>query len=217
MNAIMTLYDKGGLIMVIMGGLSVYITAVIMFKIYQFWRMQNLNPIFVSQLEDRLDREALKKYLIHAKLNNNPVAKMMLSALKTIEKPNVTLDIAREEISRVGAAELSYLESHIRGMELVANVAPLLGLLGTVIGMVDAFSALESAGSNVDPSMLAGGIWTALLTTVAGLVVAIPALSAYYIFDGKIEQVRAKMRDISVRILSLTSENPNVSVQDTVF
>jgi biopolymer transport protein ExbB len=94
----------------------------------------------------------------------------------------------------------------MRGLELVANVSPLLGLLGTVIGMVDAFAALEQAGSKVDPSLLAGGIWTALLTTVAGLSVAIPALAAHNIFDGKIESVRARMRDITIRIFSLSNQ-----------
>ena len=94
----------------------------------------------------------------------------------------------------------------MRGLEMVSNVAPLLGLLGTVIGMVTAFSRLEGAGSRVDPSLLAGGIWEALLTTVGGLVVAIPAVVAYYIFDGLIERVRGVMKDTSIQIMMLEDE-----------
>ncbi len=72
--------------------------------------------------------------------------------------------------------------------------------------MVRAFSKLESAGARVDPSLLAGGIWEALLTTVAGLIVAIPAVAAYYIFDGIIERVRATMKDVTIQVLSLEDE-----------
>ncbi len=188
--------------MIIITLLSIYMTAVILLKIAQFWRIQEINPLFVEKLEHRGEHTGIRDKLYSVQAAN-PVAKVMLSALEAIDKPNISLDVAKEEISRVGSAELRYLESHMRGLELVANIAPLLGLLGTVIGMVEAFSALEQAsGSHINPSLLAGGIWTALLTTVAGLSVAIPAMAAHYIFDGKIEKIRATMKDISVRVLS---------------
>lgn len=211
MEAIIDLFERGGVVMGIIFFLSIYMTAVIIFKLYQFYRLQTLNPLFVEQIQHSMNREQLQHQLQEAHLDKNPVALVMLSALKEISKPNVTLEMAKEEISRVGSAKLRYLESHMRGLELVANIAPLLGLLGTVIGMVDAFSTLERAGSRVDPSLLAGGIWTALLTTVAGLSVAIPALAAHYIFDGKIEVIRARMKDVSVRVLALKESAPKES------
>jgi hypothetical protein len=114
------------------------------------------------------------------------------------------LQASREaEISRVGSADIRYLETHMRGLEMISNVAPLLGLLGTVMGMVEAFSRLEGAGTRVDPAMLAGGIWEALLTTIGGLVVAIPAVAAYYIFDSIIERVRGSMKEVSLQIMML--------------
>jgi len=82
-------------------------------------------------------------------------------------------------------------------------VGPLLGLLGTVIGMIAAFAKLSEAGTRVDPSQLAGGIWQALITTVGGLIVAVPAMAAYYLIDSIIERVRATMRDVTVQILAL--------------
>src|SRR5262249_28066281 len=82
-------------------------------------------------------------------------------------------------------------------------IAPLLGLLGTVSGMVKAFAKLELAGSRVDPAMLAGGIWEALLATVAGLTIAIPAMAAHYIFEGKVDRIRADMKDAAVRVILL--------------
>ncbi len=212
METIIDLFQKGGVVMGIIFLLSIYMTGVIIFKLYQFYRMQALNPMFVEQLERNINLSALKEHLASAKLDKNPVAKVMLSALESIENSEMTVDIIKEEISRVGSAELRYMESHMRGLELVANIAPLLGLLGTVIGMVDAFSALEQAGNRVDPSLLAGGIWTALLTTVAGLSIAIPALAAHYIFDGKIENIRSGMKDVSVRVLSLKNSRKSGGV-----
>ena len=71
----------------------------------------------------------------------------------------------------------------------IATISPLLGLLGTVIGMIDSFNELELGGSLVDPSILAGGIWTALLTTAMGLIVAIPALVSHYFLEKKINDL----------------------------
>ncbi|MFP6717413.1 MAG: MotA/TolQ/ExbB proton channel family protein, partial [Alphaproteobacteria bacterium] len=86
-----------------------------------------------------------------------------------------------------------------------ANLSPLLGLLGTVLGMIKAFARLESAGTKVDPAILAGGIWEALLTTAFGLSVAIPALAAFYILEGQVENVRAQMKDATIRVLGILS------------
>lgn len=78
------------------------------------------------------------------------------------------------------------LESGLGTLGMIAMLSPLIGLLGTVIGMIDAFQALEGASGSVDPSLLSGGIWIALLTTAAGLVVAIPATLAHGWFEGRL-------------------------------
>lgn len=78
-------------------------------------------------------------------------------------------------------------------LEIISQVSPLVGLLGTVIGMIDSFNELELGGSLVDPSILAGGIWTALLTTAMGLVVAIPALVSHYFLDKKINKLHENL------------------------
>jgi biopolymer transport protein ExbB len=85
------------------------------------------------------------------------------------------------------------MEASLKGLATVAAVAPLLGLLGTVIGMIRAFMVIESQGSNVSPALLAGGIWEALLTTAAGLTVAIPCLMFYNLFQGRIESVEGAL------------------------
>ena len=85
---------------------------------------------------------------------------------------------------------------------MVANLSPLLGLLGTVTGMVKVFAGISQTGSGVDPALLAGGIWEALLTTVAGLAVAIPALAAHYILESKIDGIRAMLKDTAMSIMA---------------
>ncbi|MCB2081406.1 MAG: MotA/TolQ/ExbB proton channel family protein [Hyphomicrobiales bacterium] len=217
MDAIFDLFAKGGIVMGIIFCLSIYVTAVIIYKFYQFYRMQTLNPLFIDQIDQTMERETMKQRLMNARLDTNPVARVMLSALQSIDRVtgtpgHVSLDLVKEEIARAGSTEVRYLESHMRGLELVATIAPLLGLLGTVIGMVSAFSAVEQSGSRVDPSLLAGGIWTALLTTVAGLAVAIPALAAHYLFDEQIEKMRVCMQDIATRLLFNTELQQTLEV-----
>lgn len=95
---------------------------------------------------------------------------------------------AREEAWRVAGDALDALRDWMRPLEVIAAVAPLLGLFGTVLGMIAAFAQLEAAGSRVDPSILSGGIWEALLTTALGLAVAIPTLAAVNWFDRRIER-----------------------------
>ena len=91
----------------------------------------------------------------------------------------------------------------LRYLDLIVSIAPLLGLFGTVLGMIDAFNTLEQSGSNVDPSRLAGGIWEALLSTAAGMIVAIPAAVALTIYEGKLEKIRTEMISIMSRKFNL--------------
>ncbi|SLN16461.1 Biopolymer transport protein ExbB [Pseudooceanicola marinus] len=109
-------------------------------------------------------------------------------------------EAAREETSRVARRLLAGQGSALRALELISTIAPLLGLLGTVMGMISAFQALQEAGSRADPSMLAGGIWEALLTTAAGMAVAIPASAALTWFEAVLDNLRADLEDISARI-----------------
>jgi len=107
---------------------------------------------------------------------------------------------AREETTRVARALLAEARSGLRALELISVIAPLLGLLGTVLGMIEAFQTLESAGSQADPAALAGGIWEALLTTAAGMAVAIPASMALSWFESVVDAARHDMEDLATRL-----------------
>jgi len=111
-------------------------------------------------------------------------------------------DLAGAEASRAAKAALSRAGSGLRALEVIATVAPLLGLFGTVLGMIAAFQALQQTGARADPAALAGGIWEALLTTAAGMALAIPASIALAWFEGVIEGLRQDMEDMVTRVLT---------------
>jgi len=89
-------------------------------------------------------------------------------------------------------------------LEIIGQVSPLIGLLGTVIGMIDSFNELELGGSLVDPSILAGGIWTALLTTAMGLIVAIPALISHYFYDRNILIKHKSTEELAHKLINIS-------------
>ena len=97
----------------------------------------------------------------------------------------------------VALQELHDLQKGFKGLEVIAQIAPLLGLFGTVLGMIDAFQKLQSAGNSVDPSILAGGIWVALLTTAAGLAVAMPVSMILTFFEARLENETVAIQSLS--------------------
>ena len=99
------------------------------------------------------------------------------------------------EMWRMARIQVGQFSDYLKVLEVVATVAPLIGLLGTVLGMVEAFKAMELAGANVDPAVLSGGIWKALSTTAAGLIVAIPAFMIHSWLDSKAEKIASILQN----------------------
>lgn len=186
---------KGGYVMLVIILLSVYVTAVILYKIYQFWHLDATNLSFIGQVSKLLKEKRYQDAVNLCKVQTNPISNIIVCVITSMCKNDISEDKVIRDIENCGSRELRIFESHLRSLEMVANIAPLLGLLGTVIGMVKAFAIISDSASQVDPSLLAGGIWEALLTTIAGLIVAIPAMVAYYIIDNKIEKIRADAKD----------------------
>lgn len=135
-----------------------------------------------------------------ASQTDNPTGKVIGAMLDVLEhRP----DRVEAEARRVGSLEIQKLEKHVGGLSFVAQAAPLLGLLGTVIGMVELFMGLQGTGmATVDAAMLASGIWKALLTTAAGLAVAVPALAGYAYLNSRTDRFRLGLRDAVQRVLT---------------
>ena len=132
----------------------------------------------------------------------NPTARVLEVAIRGQVEPNLNEDTIREEVTRVAAGHLRNLRAYFRGLEVIATLSPLIGLLGTVIGMIEAFQQLEAAGSRANPAILSGGIWVALLTTAAGLAVAIPTVAVLNWLEGTVEQLRHDMEDAVTQVFT---------------
>lgn len=134
---------------------------------------------------------------------NSPFARLAIEVLN-YEQAGYTRDEIAPIISARATSLLSQLRNGMRVLELIAGGAPLLGLLGTVLGMIAAFQQLETAGSQVDPALLSGGIWQALLTTAAGIIVALPALAAWHFLDRKLETARVEINSFLTERMAFT-------------
>ena len=177
--------------------LSAYVLAAVLYKFYQFLGAGLGDKHFIQEILELMHDKDLPEAMRIAANENTPVATLMFAQLQLMSDKNIAPETAEKRIAGEGALLLRPYESHLRGLEMVANVSPLLGLLGTIMGMITAFSTIEEAGARIEPAMLAGGIWEALLTTVAGLAVGIFALGAHYILDGKVEKLRLLLQDSS--------------------
>lgn len=197
----LSLFDKGGPVMVVLFVLSIYVTAVMLYKLYQFWKLKVGQKAFFQEMVKHVKDKDFEAATYAAQNNRGLLARVAEAALMCKFNPRIPKDAKENEVQLSGTQALFTLESHTRGLEMVGTLAPLLGLLGTVTGMVKAFATLENAGTQIDPSLLAGGIWEALLTTVAGLAIAIPAVAFHTIIDNKIEAFRHRMEELATRIL----------------
>jgi len=123
----------------------------------------------------------------------HPLAAVSKSYLESIHHPD---SLRTGIVARQGSMELERLDRRLRMLSAIGHLTPLMGLLGTVMGMVSAFAQIDMSGGNVQPGQLASGIWEALLTTVIGLMIAIPCLAAFHAFESHVDRVARQMRFI---------------------
>lgn len=144
-----------------------------------------------EQIHALIEQGDYDRALSLAQAAPGPVAAVLVEGLR---HRGLERELLEEHISLRGAAELKRLNQRLHILELVGRLAPLMGLLGTVIGMVMAFRQVAAARGAVDPSLLAGGIWEALITTVAGLCVAIPAMVLHHLFEDRVKSFAYYMK-----------------------
>lgn len=170
---IFSLIEVGGPVVAILLLMSVLAVAVVLFKLWQFRAagVGRHRALKVGLLAwDKGERNAAVM-----QLRNCPshLAPLLSGAMQAVDGQSDRTGLS-ERLEASAEAQLTRLESTFRILDSIAQLAPLLGLFGTVLGMIEAFQQLQGAGSSVDPSLLAGGIWVALLTTAVGLAVAMP-------------------------------------------
>ena len=202
----------GGPVVWILLLFSVVAMTIGLLKIWQFYRAKAER---VDDIEASLQAWAQGDFTNAECLlvKNRPVSKLILSAQRAcrhvyyspfacLDSRNQALKLHKEELTRQANGLMQNLRSYLRPLELIASLSPLLGLLGTVMGMIEAFQQMESAGSKVDPSVLSGGIWQALLTTAAGLSVAIPVVMLHGFLERKCERITYSLNDSVTRVFT---------------
>lgn len=192
----------GGPVVMILMAMSVLALTIVLVKLFQF-RSARLSQRHVASEAVRLYRAGRgREALLLAQRSPNPVARLVAAAIRGRLRPKLPETAVREEVYRLGAGYLEALRAYLRPLEVIASLAPLLGLLGTVLGMIEAFQQLQSAGARVDPALLSGGIWEALLTTAVGLAVAIPAVVLVNVFDRILARLAHEMNDAVTQIFT---------------
>ena len=200
MEAPANMLTAGGPIVPLLMGLSVLSLTLIVVKLLEFRGILAGAERRAAALKDwtRGDRDAAQAGLARGNAPADRVMQAVMQGLAAgMPRPALT-----GEAEWRGNAEVARMSRHIRLLELVAMISPLLGLLGTVLGMIQSFQELAAAEGAANASILAGGIWQALLTTAAGLIVAIPAAIAASMLNERVERVAQQIEIVVGQLLS---------------
>jgi len=194
--------ELGGPIMWLLLALSIVAVTLVVAKFWDFRESQYGRRDFVLPALTAWEQHNPDVALSLLQTSGSPLAAAMTEAMKEIDQGVHSEAQIRERIERSAAARLESARSLLRPIELIAQLAPLLGLLGTVVGMIEAFQNLQAAGQRVDPSILSGGIWQALLTTAAGLGLAIPLMALHSMLERQVERLQQDMETALTRIFT---------------
>jgi len=195
---VIDLIVRGGIVMYPIILCSIIALAIFLERLWVLRRKRIIPSAFIQSVEDNLRNRKLSEALFLCQNDDSSIAKIFLAGLKNTERG---IWMVKEAIEERGGREGIILEKHVGILSTIANLSPLLGLLGTVSGMIKTFKVLSQGASN--PSLLAGGIAEALITTAAGLVVAIPTLVCYRILKDKAESLIFEMEEDSIRLIEI--------------
>ena len=199
---LMTLFADGGWMMYPLVLCSLVAVGVIIAKFWTLWIAHSGAVRVLREVEETTVDGNLDAALEIARDTPGPTAAILLAGLRRIRSGTMMEGELETAIATTGTIELSFLERGLVILATIANVAPLMGFLGTVAGMILAFASIEQAGT-VDATLVAGGIKVALLTTAAGLIVAVPINITYNFFITRIDQLIMNMEQSAQRILNL--------------
>lgn len=191
---------RGGWLMIpiiVCGALTL---AVIIERLLALKKSEIDADIFISNIEEKLKKRKIREALEISENTQGPVARLVYRALLKSDKPP---EVIKENIQDEANHIIPYLEKYLGVLATIATVAPLLGLLGTVTGLIKAFMVIEAKAGLVNPSDLARGIWEALITTVAGLVVSIPAYLGYNYLVSRVNGLINDMERSTSRLMDI--------------
>jgi biopolymer transport protein ExbB len=197
---------KGGWIMAILGVFSIIAIYIFIERYFTLNKAAREDRNFMNNIKDFIKGGKVDSALALCKSNKSPISRMIEKGLMRIGRPLNDINAA---IENVGKLEVSRLEKNVAGLATIAGAAPMLGFLGTVIGMIIAFYDMSMAGNNIDISLLSTGIYQAMITTVGGLIVGIIAYVCYNILVAKVEKLVYVLEAKSSEFMDLLNEPAN--------
>lgn len=201
--SILELASKGGWIMGVLALMS--IVAVYIF-VERFLAIRNAgkdDKLFMDRIRDYIKNNDVKSAINFCRVTNTAAARIIERGISRMGKPAAEIQAA---IENTGDLEIAIMERRLPVLATIAGGAPMIGFLGTVIGMVEAFWQMSNAGGNIDISLLSSGIYQAMITTVGGLVVSIISLFAYNYLVAKVDSVVNEIEAKSLTFMDIISE-----------
>jgi len=194
---------KGGWIMIVLAALSILCFYILFERIYVIRKAGKEDPLFMDKIKDYILSGDIKSALNYCRTMNTPSSRMIEKGIQRLGRP---INDVQAAIENVGNFEVNKLEKGLTIMATIAGGAPMIGFLGTVTGMVRAFYEMASAGNNIDITVLSGGIYEAMITTVGGLIVGIIAMFAYNYLVTLVDGVVNKMEAKTMAFMDLLNE-----------
>lgn len=202
---------KGGVMMIPIGACSLVLIAVLVERLMVLRRssiipsdfMPGLDRVLAGKQGDLLERR--KAALKYCKDHASPIASICAAGLRRLGSPT---EIIEKHLAAEGEHQVFRMQRRHRALAVIAAIAPLLGLLGTILGMIRAFQTVAISGEALGKTeLLAGGIYEAMITTAAGLIVALPAIISHHWMSSRVEHLAAAMDRIAFELLDLTSKD----------
>ena len=196
---------QGGLMIWVIMATSAVALAVFFERLLQFHRDQIDSTQFLNGVRNVLKRDNIVEALAICDATPGPVPRLVKTAILNRERGR---EAVREALEDAASWEVPRLEEKLNLLATIAQIAPLLGLLGTVLGFMTVFHAVQDAGLNAHVGLVAKGIWQALICTAAGLGVSIPTYAGYNYLVGRVNSIVLDMEQISSEILNIVSAPP---------
>jgi len=195
-----SLFIKGGFLMWPIALCSIVSLTVILEKFYYFKKTRTKSKNLSERVHLLLKNNKTEEAISAADADKSFLGRFLCVGIKVM---NQAVEEKQKILRRAGSRELEQADTRLRVLSVIGNISTLLGLLGTVTGMIQTFMKIEKIGGIAEVAVLAGGIWEALLTTAAGLSVAIPTLVFYHYFEGIVDNRAIQMRNISSDIFNI--------------
>ena len=194
---------KGGPLMIVLLALSIIAIYIFGKKWWMIRQASKIDKDFMMDIRDYIHDGKIKSAKTLCSKFDTPVARMVETGIDRIGKPLSDIQTA---VENVGNVEVARLEKGLPYLAMIAGGAPMIGFLGTVIGMVQAFFNMSQAGNNIDITLLSSGIYTAMITTVGGLIVGIIAYFGYNWLTSKVSNVVFQMESSTIEFMDLLDE-----------